>query len=194
MTHLSLTGVQAFLRDDLTVFCREAPAEFNDHQREVFCVFSGNGVSRLREYLNRASGPGLDTGMVNDSDDDNDGATLRALPLPPPPPPHHPNLIHTWNNPAFQNTNDQDIEDEDMEDDNDGVDTPNDGIAIIDAATHGHMLNLDVHSTPANDPDQMIGRTQQNQGGALWAGGSGEAQHVTGMMSAAILDDADDLQ
>jgi F-box and leucine-rich repeat protein GRR1 len=56
------------------------------------------------------------------------------------------------------------------------------------------MLNLDVHSTPANDPDQMIGGTQQNQGGALWAGGSGEAQHVTGMMSAAILDDADDLQ
>jgi len=81
-----------------------------------------------------------------------------------------------------------------MENDNDGVDTPNDGIGIIDAAAHGHMLNLDVHSTPANDPDQMIGGTQQNQGGALWAGGSGEAQHVTGMMSAAILDDADDLQ
>ncbi|KAF2455744.1 hypothetical protein BDY21DRAFT_372897 [Lineolata rhizophorae] len=52
LTHLSLTGVQAFLREDLIVFCREAPQEFNDHQREVFCVFSGSGVNRLRTYLN----------------------------------------------------------------------------------------------------------------------------------------------
>lgn len=52
LTHLSLTGVQAFLRDDLLVFCREAPPEFNDHQRDVFCVFSGVGVSRLRTFLN----------------------------------------------------------------------------------------------------------------------------------------------
>ncbi|KAF2001747.1 RNI-like protein [Amniculicola lignicola CBS 123094] len=52
LTHLSLTGVQAFLREDLIVFCREAPAEFNDHQRDVFCVFSGIGVQRLRNYLN----------------------------------------------------------------------------------------------------------------------------------------------
>lgn len=52
LTHLSLTGVQAFLREDLVVFCREAPIEFNDHQRDVFCVFSGIGVTRLRNYLN----------------------------------------------------------------------------------------------------------------------------------------------
>lgn len=52
LTHLSLTGVQAFLREDILAFCREAPAEFNDHQREVFCVFSGTGVTRLRDYLN----------------------------------------------------------------------------------------------------------------------------------------------
>ncbi len=69
LTHLSLTGVQAFLREDLIVFCREAPpglssppalcppslmtrAEFNEHQRDVFCVFSGVGVARLRGYLN----------------------------------------------------------------------------------------------------------------------------------------------
>ncbi|KAK5108731.1 hypothetical protein LTR62_007878 [Meristemomyces frigidus] len=51
LTHLSLTGVQAFLRDDLLAFCREAPPEFNDHQRDVFCVFSGTGVGRLREHL-----------------------------------------------------------------------------------------------------------------------------------------------
>ncbi|KAF1981486.1 RNI-like protein, partial [Aulographum hederae CBS 113979] len=52
LTHLSLTGVQAFLREDLLVFCRQAPSEFNDHQRDVFCVFSGTGVQRLRGYLN----------------------------------------------------------------------------------------------------------------------------------------------
>ncbi|KAI9679878.1 MAG: SCF ubiquitin ligase complex subunit [Caeruleum heppii] len=53
LTHLSLTGVQAFLREDLIEYCREAPAEFTDHQRNVFCVFSGPGVSSLREHLTR---------------------------------------------------------------------------------------------------------------------------------------------
>lgn len=53
LTHLSLTGVQAFLRDDLTRFCREAPQEFTHVQRDVFCVFSGEGVVRLRDYLTR---------------------------------------------------------------------------------------------------------------------------------------------
>lgn len=33
-------------------FCREAPPEFNEHQRDVFCVFSGTGVARLRGFLN----------------------------------------------------------------------------------------------------------------------------------------------
>lgn len=37
----------------MTRFCREAPPEFTHPQREVFCVFSGEGVSRLREYLKR---------------------------------------------------------------------------------------------------------------------------------------------
>lgn len=72
LTHLSLTGVAAFyMRDDLDEFCRDAPdgmfgfplsfdcivndrfsKEFTDHQRTVFCVFSGDGVNRLRNYLN----------------------------------------------------------------------------------------------------------------------------------------------
>lgn len=52
LTHLSLTGVQAFLREELIVFCRDAPPEFNEHQRDVFCVFSGTGVAKLRQYLN----------------------------------------------------------------------------------------------------------------------------------------------
>ncbi|KAI9803646.1 MAG: SCF ubiquitin ligase complex subunit [Piccolia ochrophora] len=55
LTHLSLTGVQAFLREDLIVYCREAPPEFTDHQRDVFCVFSGAGVKDLRDHLNHDS-------------------------------------------------------------------------------------------------------------------------------------------
>ncbi|KAF2788048.1 RNI-like protein [Melanomma pulvis-pyrius CBS 109.77] len=67
LTHLSLTGVQAFLREDLIAFCREAPAEFNDHQRDVFCVFSGVGVQRLRHHLNDNS-PGPNRPQIFDAD------------------------------------------------------------------------------------------------------------------------------
>jgi F-box and leucine-rich repeat protein GRR1 len=28
-------------------------SEFNEHQRDVFCVFSGIGVQRLRSFLNK---------------------------------------------------------------------------------------------------------------------------------------------
>ncbi|RYP93555.1 hypothetical protein DL770_000297 [Monosporascus sp. CRB-9-2] len=52
LTHLSLTGVTAFLREDLETFCRDAPLEFSEHQRSVFCVFSGAGVVGLRRYFN----------------------------------------------------------------------------------------------------------------------------------------------
>lgn len=74
LTHLSLTGVAAFQRDDFQPFCRQAPAgefssmvrprikartdppktEFTQHQRDVFCVFSGNMVSKFRDFLNSA--------------------------------------------------------------------------------------------------------------------------------------------
>ncbi|KAK0735337.1 hypothetical protein B0T21DRAFT_184530 [Apiosordaria backusii] len=53
LTHLSLTGVAAFLRDDLEVYSREPPPGFTQHQRDVFCVFSGQGVVNLRKYLNQ---------------------------------------------------------------------------------------------------------------------------------------------
>ncbi|KAL1961283.1 hypothetical protein VTO42DRAFT_11 [Malbranchea cinnamomea] len=72
LTHLSLTGVHAFLRDDLTQFCREAPKEFTPQQRDVFCVFSGDGVARLREYLNRTvhySPPIVEGTMYDDADE-----------------------------------------------------------------------------------------------------------------------------
>lgn len=51
LTHLSLTGIHSFLRQDITQFCRPAPPDFNEHQRALFCVFSGDGVSQLRDYL-----------------------------------------------------------------------------------------------------------------------------------------------
>ncbi|KAI9742826.1 MAG: SCF ubiquitin ligase complex subunit [Claussenomyces sp. TS43310] len=76
LTHLSLTGVQAFLRGDLEAYCREAPPEFTQHQREVFCVFSGQGVMGLRRYLNneralrRANGLDDDEVTLNGDDDD----------------------------------------------------------------------------------------------------------------------------
>lgn len=52
LTHLSLTGVPAFMREDLLQFCREPPPEFTQHQQQVFCVFSGQGVRQLRDQLN----------------------------------------------------------------------------------------------------------------------------------------------
>lgn len=71
ITHLSLTGVSAFRDRQYQAFCRAPPAvshsttsmacaeirqlsqEFNAHQRMAFCVFSGKGVSDLRECLLR---------------------------------------------------------------------------------------------------------------------------------------------
>ncbi|KAH6681894.1 hypothetical protein B0J14DRAFT_501689 [Halenospora varia] len=76
LTHLSLTGVQAFLRPDLEQFCREAPSEFTEHQRSVFCVFSGAGVTGLRRHLNHLPGHGgmedFDQDTVGDADADDD--------------------------------------------------------------------------------------------------------------------------
>lgn len=53
LTHLSLTGVTAFLRTDFRQFCREPPPEFTQHHQALFCVFSGDGVKRLRTHLNQ---------------------------------------------------------------------------------------------------------------------------------------------
>ncbi|SYW79372.1 related to GRR1 - required for glucose repression and for glucose and cation transport [Ustilago bromivora] len=53
LTHLSLTGVPAFRRAELQAFCRQPPKDFNDHQRQAFCVYSGKGVADLRKFLQR---------------------------------------------------------------------------------------------------------------------------------------------
>ncbi|KAK3176045.1 hypothetical protein OEA41_007367 [Lepraria neglecta] len=83
LTHLSLTGVQAFyLREDLINYCREAPPEFTEHQRHVFCVFSGDGVNKLRAYLNEI-GPEIayDTeGTMYDDREGDDMDTDQHLP------------------------------------------------------------------------------------------------------------------
>ena len=144
LTHLSLTGVQSFLRDDLTVFCREAPSEFNDHQREVFCVFSGNGVARLREYLNGGgTNTPLETGIVDsdDDDDDDDGDA-------PAPPPHS----HAQHPGAWAHGDQEGIEDEDMEDD----ETPGDGNDGNDGlhGPLGGLVDLDVDPMSNNDDGQ----------------------------------------
>ncbi|CCK69897.1 SCF ubiquitin ligase complex subunit GRR1 KNAG_0D01450 [Huiozyma naganishii CBS 8797] len=51
LSHLSLTAVPSFLRQDITQFCRPAPPDFSENQRQIFCVFSGKGVHKLRNYL-----------------------------------------------------------------------------------------------------------------------------------------------
>ncbi|KAG0381133.1 SCF ubiquitin ligase complex subunit [Mortierella sp. AD032] len=51
LTHLSVTGVPAFMTPKYQKFCRVPPSEFTAHQREVFCVFSGKGVRELRQYM-----------------------------------------------------------------------------------------------------------------------------------------------
>lgn len=53
LTHLSLTGIAAFLRREITQYCREPPPDFNEYQKSLFCVFSGNGVNQLRNHLNQ---------------------------------------------------------------------------------------------------------------------------------------------
>ncbi|KAG8218649.1 hypothetical protein J3R82DRAFT_4314 [Butyriboletus roseoflavus] len=51
LTHLSLTGIPSFRKPELQQFCRQPPQEFNMSQRLAFCVYSGNGVSKLRSFL-----------------------------------------------------------------------------------------------------------------------------------------------
>lgn len=68
--------MQAFLREDITEFCRPAPQEFTQQQREVFCVFSNEGVTRLRDYLNSKTPlpppEDAEATMYDDDDDDDE--------------------------------------------------------------------------------------------------------------------------
>ncbi|KAF9092751.1 SCF ubiquitin ligase complex subunit [Mortierella sp. AM989] len=51
LTHLSVTGISAFISPRYQKFCRAPPPEFTAHQRDVFCVFSGKGVRELRHFM-----------------------------------------------------------------------------------------------------------------------------------------------
>lgn len=51
LTHLSLTGISAFLRREFTQYCRDPPPDFTENQKLSFCVFSGAGVTKLRNYM-----------------------------------------------------------------------------------------------------------------------------------------------
>ena len=57
LSHLSLTAVPSFLRPDITMYCRPAPSDFSENQRQIFCVFSGKGVHKLRHYLVNLTSP-----------------------------------------------------------------------------------------------------------------------------------------
>jgi F-box and leucine-rich repeat protein GRR1 len=126
ITHLSLTGVTAFRDRQYQAFCRAPPAvsidsvlrlpsakrvlqEFNAHQRGAFCVFSGKGVSDLRECLLRK-----ERTERNARDDPSHGpagfgqiprfqnntprahvATYGNATLPSPPPPAESDALHS---------------------------------------------------------------------------------------------------
>ncbi|CAE7178795.1 unnamed protein product, partial [Rhizoctonia solani] len=70
LTHLSLTGIPAFRREELQRYCRTPPREFNPSQRAAFCVYSGKGVADLRRYLEYLSST-VD-GMRNPTSDTED--------------------------------------------------------------------------------------------------------------------------
>lgn len=220
LTHLSLTGVQAFLRDELLTYCREAPPEFNEHQRDVFCVFSGNGVSRLRDFLNdqkAASAAAAQAGegsAIGDSSSEFgseiDGAPQgpqagpaggpgqSATPLltmnvagnhapgaTPGIPTPAPNLFTTTNiqhgNSQAQHTN--------------GFHFGN-GSNLSQSAPASTTANPWHHHPPQQQHGLGLGghggqQDQHQQQHGPQQGGTG-AQHVTGMMGAAILDEVDE--
>jgi hypothetical protein len=88
ISHLSLTGVQAFLREDLLCFCRDPPDNFTENQRDLFCVFSGAGVSRLRNLLNDQAQAARAIAAYDDADiemgDASDSPGSLAVPMLPP--------------------------------------------------------------------------------------------------------------
>ncbi|KAI9893057.1 MAG: SCF ubiquitin ligase complex subunit [Vezdaea aestivalis] len=123
LTHLSLTGVNDFLREDFTKFCRQPPQEFTQHQQDMFCVFSGNGVIQLRHHLQT-----LDHRVLHNFPPahhphphpnpngvqifgGNAGNGAAAVPLPPPPPPslNNPNAF------AAAHANITQVDDEDLD-------------------------------------------------------------------------------
>jgi len=187
------------------VFCREAPPEFNDHQRDVFCVFSGGGVGRLRDFLNNEKALQLAG--------DNSSAP--------------PSI-------SGDNDNDMGIIDVDLDDENVESDGSNTPVVNIDVHgshragltpvvpmpgpisgllfssqqhhntgwQHHHSQNNHSHHNGAAGPSaQFSSSAPATTAGGIWpthlshaqpSHYHGGAQHVTGMMGAAALDDVDE--
>ena len=185
--------MQAFLRDELLAYCREAPPEFNDHQRDVFCVFSGTGVGRLREYLNTqkaareaeeaeqleassVDGDEQDQGReISDAGFGVDGHGEGGTPVFD----IHGNLGHA---PGA---------------------TPVVGGSALGFASHQqplttsawhHHTNAVIASLSQSAPAAAGMWALGLAGGAGMGGGGGGAQQVTGMMSAAALDEVDETE
>lgn len=51
LTHLSLSFVPAFQRQEFQQFCRPPPKEYNADYQRAFCVFSGPNVNTLRNHF-----------------------------------------------------------------------------------------------------------------------------------------------
>lgn len=86
LTHLSLTGVSAFKVKEYQQFCRPPPDDFNEHQSNSFCVFSGAGIAALRNHLNSQmftmtsdDGSTRRHSASSSSSDTADGPTLRRV-------------------------------------------------------------------------------------------------------------------
>ncbi|QRV72929.1 SCF E3 ubiquitin ligase complex F-box protein grrA [Ceratobasidium sp. AG-Ba] len=81
LTHLSLTGIPAFRREELQRFCRTPPREFNPSQRAAFCVYSGKGVADLRRYLEYLSSTldGMRGPPTSDTEDEGDDDDISQL-------------------------------------------------------------------------------------------------------------------
>ncbi|KAF8742884.1 RNI-like protein, partial [Rhizoctonia solani] len=81
LTHLSLTGIPAFRREELQRYCRTPPREFNPSQRAAFCVYSGKGVADLRRYLEYLSSTvdGMRGPTTSDTEDEGDDDDISQL-------------------------------------------------------------------------------------------------------------------
>ncbi|OAA48782.1 Cyclin-like F-box [Cordyceps fumosorosea ARSEF 2679] len=137
LSHLSLTGVPAFQGDEFSPFCREAPPEFTNHQRNVFCVFSGGQVSRFRDYLNSAP----------QFEDLRESLTPRRQARPR----QVPTQIHPATASAVPTAFEEAYDDE-MGDENDDFEgfyaQPNNTFAGTGFQGHGHLPMM-AHSLPA---------------------------------------------
>ncbi|KAL6879956.1 RNI-like protein [Trichoderma longibrachiatum] len=134
LTHLSLTGVAAFQRDEFQPFCRQAPAEFTQHQRDVFCVFSGTMVSKFRDYLNTA--PQFES--IRDSFFSRHATRLRATVI-----------RRSSGLPAIQTTEGEAFDDDMAFDDNDF-----EGLDASEMAVDAQAQNLPFHVQVPPAPSQ----------------------------------------